>query len=136
MAFFLSLLIGIPFLEIVVLIKLGQVLGLWNTLLLLILIGFLGTILARLEGLRALINLQVALERGEMPGEAMVDGFLIFVAGIFLVFPGFLSDVVALGLLIPWTRYLFKRWLRKKFDEALRRSRAEGEEFHYRFLIR
>jgi len=130
------LLIAAPLLEIMVLIRMGEAFGFWNTLFLLIGIAVFGSFLAKIEGMRAWLNVQLALEKGEMPAEHMMDALFIFVAGIFFVLPGFLSDVFAIGLLIPWTRFLFKRWLRKKFDDAFQKSQTQGDSFQYRFLIR
>ena len=49
----------------------------------------------------------------------MVDGVLIFVGGILLIIPGLLTDLFALVLLIPYTRTIFKRWLRRRFDRMI-----------------
>ena len=126
----------IPIVEVMVLIRMGQAIGFWNTVLTLILIGVVGSFVARVEGLRAVVNIQRALERGEPPAWPMIDGLLVFLAGVFLVIPGFLSDVVALALLLPPTRQLIKAWIRSRIERALRRSRETGGGFEYRFLIR
>jgi len=122
----LLIFIGIPFIEMMILIKLGEIFGFWTTLWIVILTGILGATLARLEGMRAWINLQNALNQGEMPGEHMIDALLILVAGIVLITPGLLTDLAGFLILIPWTRTLFKRWLRKKFDEMRRRAEEGG----------
>jgi UPF0716 protein FxsA len=107
----------IPVLEIYLLIKLGTFLGAMNTVIIVILTGFIGAYLAKLEGLHTMTKVREALNRGEMPAEGMLDALLILVAGIVLLTPGFLTDIAGLLILIPQTRVLFKRWLRKKFDE-------------------
>ena len=107
----------IPVLEIYLLIKLGTFLGALNTVIIVILTGILGAYLAKLEGLHTMTKVREALNRGEMPAEGMLDALLILVAGIVLLTPGFLTDISGLLMLIPQTRMLFKRWLRKKFDE-------------------
>ncbi len=107
----------IPVLEIYLLIKLGTFLGALNTVIIVILTGMLGAYLARLEGLHTMIKVREGLNRGEMPAEGMLDALLILVAGIVLLTPGFLTDITGLLMLIPQTRLLFKRWLRKKFNE-------------------
>jgi UPF0716 protein FxsA len=63
-----------------------------------------------------------SLNRGELPAEEMLDAMLIFVAGVVLLTPGFLTDAAGLAILVPRARYWFKRWLRKKFDEWLEAS--------------
>ena len=107
----------IPVLEIYILIKLGTFLGALNTVIIVILTGILGAYLARLEGLHTMIKVREGLSRGEMPAEGMLDALLILVAGIVLLTPGFLTDIAGLLMLIPQTRLVFKRWLRKKFEE-------------------
>jgi UPF0716 protein FxsA len=107
----------IPVLEIYLLIKLGSFLGALNTVIIVILTGIIGAYLAKLEGLHTMTKVREALNRGEMPAEGMLDALLILVAGIVLLTPGFLTDIAGLLILIPQTRLLFKRWLRKKFDE-------------------
>ena len=115
----------IPVLEIYILIKLGTYLGALNTVIIVILTGILGAYLARLEGLQTMTKVREALGRGEMPAESMLDALLILVAGIVLLTPGLLTDIAGLLMLIPQTRLLFKRWLRKKFDEW-----AQGQQIH------
>jgi UPF0716 protein FxsA len=106
----------IPVLEIYLLIKLGTFLGALNTVIIVILTGIIGAFLAKLEGLHTMTKVREGLNRGEMPAEEMLDALLILVAGIVLLTPGFLTDTAGLLILIPQTRVLFKRWLRKKFD--------------------
>ena len=107
----------VPVIEIYLLIKLGTFLGALNTVIIVILTGIIGAYLARLEGLHTMIKVRDGLNRGEIPAEEMLDALLILVAGILLLTPGFLTDMAGLLILIPQTRVMLKRWLRKKFDE-------------------
>ena len=107
----------IPLIEIYLLIKIGSHLGAFYTVLIVILTALLGAWLARLEGGKTMTKVRESLDRGELPAEEMLDAMLIFVAGIVLLTPGFVTDLAGLGLLVPQIRYGFKRWLRKKFDE-------------------
>ncbi len=107
----------IPLIEIYLLIKIGSYFGAFNTVLIVILTGFLGAWLARLEGIKTMTKVRENLDQGELPAEEMLDAMLIFIAGIVLLTPGFITDLAGLGILIPQIRYWFKRWLRKKFDE-------------------
>lgn len=126
--------IAFPILEIFILIRMGELWGFWTTISIVFGVGFLGAFLSRLEGLRAWSHFHKALQKGEMPAEHMLDAFLIFVAGILLIIPGFLSDVLGLFLLIPWTRFFFKRWLRKKFDQMIKDGKTNS--IQYRFFLR
>ena len=112
----------VPFIEIYLLIKIGGQVGAFNTILIVILTGLLGASLARLEGIKTMTKVRESLNRGELPAEEMLDAMLIFVAGVVLLTPGFLTDLTGLALLVPKLRYWFKRWLRRKFDEWLEKT--------------
>ena len=114
----------IPFLEIYLLIKIGSYVGAFNTLIIVILTGFLGALLARYQGLQAMLKVRESLARGEMPAEHLLDALLILLAGIVLLTPGFLTDLAGFLILIPTTRLHFKRWLRKKFDNLITSNRV------------
>ncbi len=114
----------VPLIELYFLIKIGTYLGALNTVLLLVSTGLLGAALARLQGLRTMRQILSNLSKGIVPAEEMVDGLLIFVAGVLLITPGVLTDIAALFLLFPFTRTLFKRWLRKKFDRMVASGKA------------
>ncbi len=106
----------IPFIEIYLLIKIGSYLGAFNTVIIVILTAFFGALLARYQGFKTMLRVRESLERGEMPAEELMDALLILLAGIVLLTPGFLTDLAGLIILVPSTRLMFKRWLRKKFD--------------------
>jgi UPF0716 protein FxsA len=116
----------VPFIEIYLLIKIGGQVGAFNTILIVILTGLLGASLARLEGIKTMTKVRDSLNRGDLPAEEMLDAMLIFVAGVVLLTPGFITDLTGLALLVPKLRYWFKRWLRKKFDEWLKKTNGRG----------
>ena len=116
------LFIGLPLLELYILIKIGSHLGAFTTIALIIFSGVLGLLLARFEGLRTWHQIRVSLSQGIVPAEEMVDSVLIFVGGVLFVVPGVITDFAALVLLIPFTRTIFKRWLRRRFDRAVERG--------------
>ena len=109
----------VPLVELFILIKIGSHIGALNTILLVILTVLLGAMLVRVEGLRTLRQIQSSLAQGQLPAEELIDGILIFAAGILLVIPGVLTDLCALILLLPYTRMHFKRWLRRRFDRMV-----------------
>ena len=124
----LFLFILVPLLELYILIKIGGYLGAFPTVALVVLTALLGIVIVRLEGLRTLQKIRQSLSQGIVPAEEMVDGVLIFVGGILLITPGVLTDLFALVLLIPYTRTIFKRWLRRRFD---RKIAAGNVRLHY-----
>ncbi|MCF8075833.1 MAG: FxsA family protein [Desulfotignum sp.] len=107
----------IPMVELYLLIKLGAVIGGFNTILLVILTGFAGAWLARMQGMVTMLKVRMNLQQGIMPAEDLMDGLIILIAGLVLITPGLITDVAGLLLLWPVTRNRFKRFLRKKFDE-------------------
>ncbi len=116
----------VPFIEIYLLIKIGAQVGAFNTILIVILTGLLGAYLARLEGIKTMTKVRDSLNRGDLPAEEMLDATLIFAAGVVLLTPGFITDLTGLALLVPKARFWFKRWLRKKFDEWLKKTNGRG----------
>ena len=114
----------IPFFEIYLLIKIGYYLGAFNTVLVVIVTGLLGAYLAKLQGIKTMTRVRESLNRGELPAEQMLDAVLIFVAGIVLLTPGFITDLAGIAILIPNTRFWFKRWLRKKFDQWISENKT------------
>src|SRR3989338_4621809 len=94
----------VPALELIVIIRVGAQIGAINTLILLILIGVTGAYMARLQGFQVLNSIQRDLEKGILPTEDMLDGFIILCGGILLLTPGFLTDVVGLLFLFPFSR--------------------------------
>ena len=114
----------IPFFEIYLLIKIGYYLGAFNTILVVIVTGLLGAYLAKLQGIKTMTRVRESLNRGELPAEQMLDAVLIFVAGIVLLTPGFITDLAGIAILVPNTRFWFKRWLRKKFDQWISEKRT------------
>ena len=108
------------FLELAVLIEIGDRIGTLGALAL-VLAGIIGgTVLVKRGGFGAVKRAQESLRRGEAPGGALFDVACIVVAGLLLIFPGVISDVLALPLIFPQTRAALLRWLGTRF--VVRRS--------------
>lgn len=101
----------VPLAEIYVLIQVGQVIGAWWTIVLLVLDSVIGTWLIRREGGRAWRALTEALGTGRMPASELADGALVLVGGTLMLSPGFVTDAVAVLLILPFTRPVFRRLL-------------------------
>ena len=101
----------VPILEIYVLIQVGQVIGAWWTVLLLVLDSLLGSWLIKREGSRAWLGLRVALETGRMPARELADAALILIGGTLMLSPGFVTDVFGIVLILPFTRPVARRLL-------------------------
>ena len=108
----LGLFIGLPLIEIYFLIKVGSVIGALPTVAISILTAILGTWLVRHQGFGVLMRVRDAIARDQVPALELLDGALILVAGLFLLLPGFLTDIVGFLLLVPpLRRFLIRRYV-------------------------
>ncbi len=107
----LVLFIAVPLVEIYVIIQVGQAIGPWWTILLLVLDSIFGTWLIRHEGSRAWRALTEALDSGRMPAKELADGALILIGGTLMLAPGFVTDGFGILMILPVTRPLFRRLL-------------------------
>ncbi len=115
MALLVLLFLVVPIVELYVIIQVGQEIGALNTIGLLLLISVVGAWLAKREGVGVWRRLNQQVSAGRVPGAELIDAFLILLAGALLLTPGFISDVLAIFLLIPPTRALVRRVLRRRF---------------------
>ncbi len=116
----LLLLVGVPLLELFILLRVGQAVGVWPTVGLVVVTGLVGMALARMEGLRTLWSLRAALARGYPPGPALLDGFAILAGGALLFTPGLITDLLGFSCLLPWTRRRLLRWARRGVERRLK----------------
>lgn len=108
---FVLALVLLPVVEIAVLILVGQAIGVWWTLGLIVVIALLGAWVAKRESGRTMIALRRAMESGRMPADEVTDAILVMTGGFLFLLPGFVSDVFALILVLPFTRPLARRLL-------------------------
>ncbi|EFI69774.1 FxsA family protein [Lysinibacillus sp. HST-98] len=108
--------------ELTLLIVIGQNIGVLSTLLLIIATSVIGIYVMKNKGMNSVQNVKNTLARGEAPGAALVDTFLTFGGGLLLALPGFLTDVLGLFLLMPFSRKMFQPivyyWMRKKMKNG------------------
>jgi UPF0716 protein FxsA len=102
------LFIVLPVAEIYVIIKVGEAIGVWPTIGLLILDGFLGAALLRHQGRAAWRRFNEAVAAGKIPAREAFDGAMVIVGGAFLLAPGFITDAIGLLLLIPPSRAMLR----------------------------
>ena len=109
----------VPIVELYVIIQVGHVLGVVNTLALLVLISFAGAWLMKREGLNTWQRAQRQVDAGLVPGRELVDGALILLAGALLLAPGFVTDAVGLVLLLPPVRAGVRGFARHRVERRL-----------------
>jgi len=100
----------------------GKYIGIFPTILIVIATGFIGFRLAKSQGTRLLYRIREDVSYGRMPGDVILEGFLVLIGGIFLLFPGYLTDFAGLLLMIPLLRRkilgLMRKWLMRQFKNG------------------
>ena len=123
---FFIIFLGIPAIEIFLLIKIGGKIGALNTISLIFLTAIIGIYYARLQGLQTLKSGLTSLYQNKAPIYEIISGASIAVAALLLIIPGFLTDTIGFLLLIPLSRnILFKIALKNKKNEE--RKIIDGE---------
>ena len=109
--------IGVPLIEIYLMIKVGGVIGAFNTIFLIFFTAVTGLYFARLEGLNAIRSGFGQLLKNEMPIYEIISGAALAFASLLLIIPGFLTDVIGFLLIIPITRKLLIKPISSKFSK-------------------
>jgi UPF0716 protein FxsA len=107
--------LAIPLIEIAFFVLIGQAIGLWPTLLGVVITALAGASLLRWQGMQVIADLRRTAERGELPGRQIADAMLIGLAGLLLLLPGYFSDLIGILLLLPPVRALIYRQLSRRF---------------------
>lgn len=110
--------IAIPLIEIALFIQVGGLIGLWPTLVIVLLTAIVGTMLVKAQGRMALMDLQRSFSTLSDPTEPLVHGAMVLIAGVLLLTPGFFTDAMGLALLIPAVRTAVYRFLRARVTVA------------------
>lgn len=121
---FLLLFLLFPLIELAVMIKVGSAIGVLPTLLLIVLGVLVGGLVLRVAGVATAWRARERLARGELPEQEMLEGLLVAIGGGLLLLPGFVSDLLAVPCLLPFTRRLLLARLRRRAEEQALRQRA------------
>jgi UPF0716 protein FxsA len=124
MANLLLLFIVLPAVELYLLIRIGELIGAFATVGLIIVTGAIGAAMARSQGLRVLSAVQREIAAGELPAGSLVDGLMILIAAALLVTPGVLTDAFGFLCLTPGFRVIVKRELERRFAKAVEENRV------------
>ena len=122
----LILIIGIPLIEIYLFIKIGSVIGAFNTIALILITALTGIIYARHEGFNTLRSGLSQLIRNEVPIYEIISGAALAFAAFLLILPGFITDLIGLLIIFPPTRKLFFKSVTKNYPKK-RKNFIEGE---------
>ncbi len=91
----------IPFIEVVILVRIGSYIGFWPTILLIIVTGIAGAYLSRLQGYKIIMELRATIQAGRIPTQKIFEGIAVLIASVLLITPGVLTDLFGLLLLHP-----------------------------------
>ena len=117
----LLLIIGLPILEIALMIKIGQYIGAFNTILIIFFTAIVGIYYAKIEGLNTIKAGMVNLYKNKIPFYEILSGATIAIAAVLLILPGFISDTIGLLFLFPFTRkIIINLWLKNKYKNNLK----------------
>jgi UPF0716 protein FxsA len=117
--------ITVPLVELWLLIRVGEYLGVGRTIMIVIITGVVGAAAARRQGANMLRLIQADLASGKMPAPHMLDGLMILVAGLLLVTPGLITDTIGFLLLVPVIRNEIRQWMRRKLEKKLKDGAVE-----------
>lgn len=109
-----------PLLELWLLFQLSGVFGFWTTIAVVLLTGFVGAWLAKMQGFLTMFRIRSELASGKLPAEALGDGVMLLIAGVLLITPGVITDVVGLSLLLPPVRIAIRKLLKLWFAKHVK----------------
>ena len=122
----LLIIIGLPILEVTLMIKIGQQIGAFNTVLIIFFTAIVGIYYAKSEGINTIRSGMTNLYKNKIPFYEIFSGASIAIAATLLILPGFISDAVGFLLLIPFTRKIVINFLLKnKYQDKSRKERGE-----------
>ncbi len=126
---FFLIFLGLPAMEIFLLIKIGSKIGAINTVALIFLTAIIGVYFAKLQGIKTLKSGMINLYQNKVPIYELISGASIAIAALLLIIPGFFTDIIGFLLLIPFTRrMLINISLKNKSEESKKKSDSiEGE---------
>ncbi len=117
----------IPLVELYLVLQVGRYLGSFHTLMIVLVTGIIGGLLARSQGLSVQRQIRVDLQSGIIPTDSLIDGCFILIAGALLITPGMITDIFGFVLMVPF----FRGWLKKRLKGVLKRKFESGRFQYY-----
>jgi len=103
----------VPIAELYLLIKIGGIIGAFNTVLIILATALIGAYLAKSQGFTAIREIQLALHQGRLPARELLHGLFILIGGFTLLTPGFITDFIGISMLLPAMRERYIRYAEK-----------------------
>ena len=119
--------VGIPVIELVIMIKIGQNIGAFNTVLLVLFTAIAGVFFAKLQGLSTLKSGLINIYQNKVPFYEILSGASIAIAAMLLIIPGFMTDLIGFLLLIPFTRKILLRSIIKNKNLKTKHENKKGD---------
>jgi UPF0716 protein FxsA len=120
LSYLFLVLVVLPIVEIVILVRIGQITAWWVPVAIVIATGVAGSALVRWQGWKVFERIRDNMRDGRVPADSLIDGFLVLMAGILFVMPGVVTDLAGIALLIPPLRGRIKRrvndWIKKRIE--------------------
>ena len=117
----------IPLIELYLLIQVGRYLGSFQTIMIVLITGIIGGLLARSQGLSVQRQIRLDLQKGIIPTDSLIDGCFILIAAALLITPGMITDIFGFVLMVPF----FRGWLKKRLKDILKRKFESGRFQYY-----
>lgn len=114
--------IVIPLLEFYILIKLGVLIGAFNTILIILFTGISGAYLVKVQGFKVINQIASDLKLGIFPADSLFDGLFILIGAVLLITPGLITDLTGILCILPLTRQLFKKMLKAYINTKLQKE--------------
>lgn len=114
----LAAILTFPVIELLVAIMIGRLIGPGPTIVLLLVLSLLGAMTIKRAGMRSLARLDASLQEGRAPGSDLADTGMLFLAGLLLLFPGFVTGALGLLLVVPPVRTVARRPLEQRLMQA------------------
>ena len=131
---FVLLFVATPLIELAILVYLGSLIGALYTILIVVATGLLGAILARNQGLATLSKIRSSIKRGVLPSSDLFQVALILIGGLLLLTPGLITDLAGFAMLIPQTRDIVAKRLRKFIERKIQQREINYWEIRYVML--
>lgn len=113
----------VPILELYILIKIGEEIGAFYTILIIIITAVTGAWLTKSQGLSVLRDLRSSINNGKIPAYEIMHGFIILLGGFALLAPGVITDLMGISMLIPFTRKFYIDWIIRVVRNKIRTGR-------------
>jgi UPF0716 protein FxsA len=108
--------LAVPLIEIALFVLIGNAIGLWPTLLGVLVTAIIGSVVLRIQGMAVFNDIRGQMGRGEIPGRALADAAMIGAGGLMLLLPGYFSDLIGILLLLPPTRAVVYGFLKSRIS--------------------